>query len=359
MKPNRFPSRLLITTSLVFAAVTSAPTADAQAYCALRDPTTQIYQICPEASGFRSVVRAVDEAARDTITRRVPYPMHFTELGRHTLYIGLNGQRPVSLVQSRAERSQYGLIEVVWSFDMDLCVTGFTLQRCRARAADRAVIESEAFKKLVIGRSFQQLVELLTKDGKSLTKEGQGVVTSNPGLAVAVLRCGVKTLAAVEAVWGSDVDASRLWHHALGYFPQADNLLMLSTTPKAPTLSSLTIPIAKTGSAAPTQNIQGYAAQKDGKTVGVVSRTDSQFGPQSLSVWWGVDIDGSIMGITPNGKPDELTIESLHGLKGCSLDNINHSECSGPLQMVAAEMLTMATAYLDQTLSQTPLSGAE
>lgn len=347
MKPTRRSSCFLITLGLMTIAAAIAPNAHSQAYCALRDPVTQIYKICPKATAYRSIVRTVDETARDAIVNRVPYPMHFTELGRHTLYVGLNEQRPIRLVQSRSERSRYGLVEVVWSFDLNLRVTRFMLQRCRAPETDKQTIRNKAFKQLVAGRSGDELIALLSEDGKSLTPEARAVITGNPDLAVVILRCGIKTLAAAEAVWSSDVATSRLWHHALGYFPQTDNLLALNKPQSPPLLTVFDPDSAAIGPSTHHQSPKMYLAQKDGETLGFLSQTDCQFSQQSLSIWWGIDTNGKIMGIKSGSKLDALTKAALKNLKGHNLKTINHPDCSGPLQLIATEVLNIATAQLE------------
>ena len=60
---------------------------NAQAFCALRDPLSMIQTLVPEASGHRSITRIVDNDARETISRALPFTIHYNELGKHTLYV--------------------------------------------------------------------------------------------------------------------------------------------------------------------------------------------------------------------------------------------------------------------------------
>ena len=72
---------------LLLAVLLVADDLNAQAFCALRDPQRQINVLFPEATSFRSIVRTVDEAARSEVAERLPFSLHFNELGRHTLYV--------------------------------------------------------------------------------------------------------------------------------------------------------------------------------------------------------------------------------------------------------------------------------
>ena len=59
--------------------------AEAQAYCALRDPVQTIYQLYPAATSYRSIVATVGEARRSDIASKSGLTLHHSELGRHTL----------------------------------------------------------------------------------------------------------------------------------------------------------------------------------------------------------------------------------------------------------------------------------
>ena len=321
------------------ATVTIAPSSDAQAYCALRDPVSQIYEVCPQANSYRSVVRTIDEAARDRILNTVPYPMHFSELGRHTLYIGLDGARPVGLVQSRSERSRWGLVEVVWSFDLDLKITGFALQRCRARSSDRAVVDSEAFRSLIAGRSLDGLVELLSEDGKALAPEAAALISGNHDLAVTVLRCGIKTLAATDAAWSDDVATARLWQEALAAFPEAAALTVVAQPAGGPELE---------GSAIVPEQVKVFAVQDRGsETLGLLVFTQCRFGRDALGVWWAIDANQTLQRARAVDTADPLVAESLAALRGRGLEDMGDPlACADPLKLVAMDVLAGATDHL-------------
>ncbi len=339
----------LIAAVLGLSATLPCSDATAQAYCALRDPVSQIYSVCPEADNYRSVVRTIDESAREAITTRVPYPMHFTELGRHTLYVGIEGRRPVGLVQARSERSRWGLVEVIWSFDLDLRVADFALQRCRARSADRKEIESDAFKSLVRGRSFDELLTLVSADGKSLSPEVAGLIQGDPGLALAVLRCGIKTVAATEAAWSADVQAARLWHRALTCFPQAVKLAPLAPRDGSAVLDATQAATSAATSAVRSDGVQMFEVlDAAGERLGAVVRTDCDFGNDQMAVWWSVDAQGEIRGAQTEHGGDPLVTEALEGLRGLGMKEIGSEDsCANPLGLVAAEVLTNVTPYMD------------
>ena len=70
----------------------------AQAYCALRDPVTAIYDLYPEGTHHRSIIRTVDVNHRAEVSDQLPFTIHFDELGRHTLYVVADDRGPLGLV---------------------------------------------------------------------------------------------------------------------------------------------------------------------------------------------------------------------------------------------------------------------
>ena len=143
--------RPLITFLLSFAlAAAASSTAWAQAYCALRDPVRQVYEMYPGAKSYRSIVRTVAQKHRSIIADQLPFTMHFTELGRHTVYVALDGAKPIGLVHVRSERGQWGLVEVAWATDLDMHIVDFRFQRCRERAVK--LLDTEEFRAQLIGK---------------------------------------------------------------------------------------------------------------------------------------------------------------------------------------------------------------
>jgi hypothetical protein len=177
--------------------------AHAQAYCALRDPVQTVYQLYPTATSYRSIVATVGDDARAGISARFGLPMHQGELGRHTLYIALERGTPVGLVHVRSERTQWGLAEVAWALDFDLRVIDFRIQR--SRSTNRAVVESDAFRATIQGKTGAGLAAMVAPGGADLTTRDARMSNADRMLTVAVLTSGVKAIAASEAVWGNQI----------------------------------------------------------------------------------------------------------------------------------------------------------
>lgn len=178
----------------------------AEAYCGLRDPIATISQLYPDYTHFRSVVRTVDMTTRQKVSKKLPgMPLHFGELGRHTLYVIKKNEQTLGLVHVRSEQSQWGLVEIAWSISMDMKVNDFAFQRCRSR--DRSYFESTAFKTHYFNKDIKQLMTYFNFEQDKVTTEYAQLAEHSADLADVILRCALKTLLVTEIVWQEELAA--------------------------------------------------------------------------------------------------------------------------------------------------------
>jgi hypothetical protein len=178
--------------------------ATAQAYCALRDPAPQIYSLFPQATNFRSQVHVIDQSSRVEVGALLPFTLRARELGQHTLYIAQAAARPLGLVQVRSEPSDWGLVEIAWSLDLQGRILDYRFQRCRGGACDR--VAAGPLRAILANRDLRSLPDLLTRDGEQLSpallaQEPQSVRL----LAAVVVRSAAKTAAVTRVVWGAQL----------------------------------------------------------------------------------------------------------------------------------------------------------
>lgn len=175
----------------------------AVAYCALRDPVHAMQEFFPEFSSYRSILGVVGPELRNTLNEKLPYQTHFDEFGKHTLYVAYLDDQAIGIVHARTEKGDWGLDELVWSFNIDMTVRDFRFQRSRSRW--KAEIQSDEFKKVLQGKGFDELTQLLSEDGA----EYRGVDSSLPqgaeGIAATVVRSALKTMVVTEYVWGQEL----------------------------------------------------------------------------------------------------------------------------------------------------------
>jgi len=177
---------------------------NAVAYCSLRDPVAQISQLYPQKTNQLSIVKTVDDNIRAQVQVSLPRnDLHFSELGKHTLYVAMQGKKSLGYVHVRSEQSKWGLVEIVWAIDKDFRITNFAFQRCRSPKKKAA--EEQQFRDVFIGKNYQELRELLSTDGVTANKAVQEQAKSAPELANVVLRCALKTLLLTEILWGEEL----------------------------------------------------------------------------------------------------------------------------------------------------------
>lgn len=184
--------------------VFSLPNAYAEAYCSLRDPVAQIKKLYPQKTNQLSIVKTVDTHTRNQVKLALPSnDLHFSELGKHTLYVAMKNTQALGYVHVRSEQSKWGLVEIIWALDKNLRIINFTFQRCRS--PKRKVIDNESFKSVFIGKNYEELKVLLSSDGitaNSMLLEKAG---NAPELASVVLRCALKTLLITNILWGEEL----------------------------------------------------------------------------------------------------------------------------------------------------------
>ena len=196
-------TKLLLIATL-FMSILPSGSVNAIAYCSLRDPVAQIAELYPQKTNQLSIVKTVDDNARDQVQIALPKnDLHFSELGRHTLYIAMSGKETLGYVHVRSEQSEWGLVEIVWAIDKDLRISNFVFQRCRS--PKKKIAQQSAFKDMFIGKDYHELKEQLSEDGITAKKSVLKNAANAPELANVVLRCALKTLLLTEVLWGEEL----------------------------------------------------------------------------------------------------------------------------------------------------------
>jgi len=196
--------KLLLCLISVFGLLASSSIASGQAYCSLRDPHGALGRAFPDLESHRSIVRTVRENDRSEILDQLPFTIHPKELCNHTLYAGFDDEKHfLGLIHVRSERGRWGLTEIAWTLGSDLRVQGLRIQR--TRDLGMAYLESDEFLDQVVGKNFEELRELVSDDGKSLTIGKLEVPDDSKEIAFLALRSILKTIAATRIVWGKDL----------------------------------------------------------------------------------------------------------------------------------------------------------
>lgn len=201
---NRTAHRLLLGLLVLIAGISHPQPSDAIAYCALRDPIEAIRFLYPQADSHRSIVRAIDNDAREQILRSLSFSLHFNELGKHTLYTILDDTKPIGFVHVRSELAPWGLMEVAWALSPDLTIKNFMFQRCRSNECSPEAIA--AMLNLLADKSLEELKSYLSENGENLTAKAAELVSiDNKGFAAALVRSALKTIAVTGVTWADEI----------------------------------------------------------------------------------------------------------------------------------------------------------
>lgn len=115
------------------------------ALCAFRNPDRDVYVLFLEATGHRSIIKALDSEGQRKIEEFLGQPLDYDEGGEHTFYLILKGEEIIGIIRPHAERGRYGIVEMVWAFTLDGKIIDFVIQRSRERGTKK--LKSEEFRK--------------------------------------------------------------------------------------------------------------------------------------------------------------------------------------------------------------------
>lgn len=338
------PGNILVLTLLVWMYIPQA--AQAVAYCALRDPVDAIQSLYPEADDYYSIVRIIGPETRDHVATRLPFSLHFNELGRHTLYVATRQKQPIGIIHSRSESSAWGLVEIIWSFNTDLTIRDFRFQRCRSSNCDK--VASPAFKAQLTGKSAAQLKQLITDDGDAIRPGAVTVPDGADALALSVLRSALKTGVVTRYVWWDDLLIVRVHEIAAAGFPaayridsidelysdRAENLIAKQL------LGSTTVVNRETARA-------WRVLDEDDGLLGRVVSAELDLGEYSGTYLWAFSPDSELVDVKPAADwPSTEVRRAFTGLEGRKLSSAE--ECESAVSLAIFELGAVLQAKGDQ-----------
>ena len=176
-----------------------------QAFCALRDPSTEIYALFPTGTSYKSIVRDLSEKeVRDRIADELGIPLHFSELGKHTLYVVYNDKNPIGPVHARPELGRWGIVEVAWAMDLELNIVDFSFVRCRDMSK-KVFQEDVKARALFQGADIERLRHYMTPGSYTFNKEMHHLEENLHQFADLLLINAVKTLIVTQIAWQEDL----------------------------------------------------------------------------------------------------------------------------------------------------------
>jgi hypothetical protein len=179
-----------------------------QGYCALRHPQSKINKLYPECQNFETLISTIDDQTRLDVEQHLGFPLYFYEIGRHNLYAIKKEDDLLGIIHARSEKSKWGLVEIIWSLDLNLNVDDFAFQRCRTSSKNRLL--EDDFKKIIRGKNFTEIKAIL----KNLVNNElyQNLNENQKTLTKILLKSAIKTIALTEYSWADEIKKLRLKH---------------------------------------------------------------------------------------------------------------------------------------------------
>ena len=307
------------------------PSAQAVAYCALRDPVTTIYDLFPEANSYRSNVKTVGRGAREAVLTQLPFSLHFNELGRHTLYIAQRDGQPVGFVHARSELGEWGMTEFAWALSTDLKVLGVKVQRSRDPRMRQKVDNELAAR--VVG-----------KDLVALRKQFENLPSAQADTQLAtLLASAMKTLVITKAVWEDELPGLDIVGIAKQARIDADELVAIDVLYDPNVQKALNLIELQDSPVFDRTALVGYRLKKaNGKAVAIAVRSPFELDNPHRRLLWVISADGEIKLVHNQltGHADDDFASVVGYAPGHARD------CSSLADLAALEMATLARHHL-------------
>lgn len=128
------------------------------AICAFRNPDRDVYRLFPDATNYRSVFTELDENNRGIIEKALGQYIILSDIGTHTFYVILKGERPIGFIHPHAELGTYGNVEIIWAYNLDGSIKDYIIQRSREKRTRE--LESKDFRNQFKGKRLGDIFTL-------------------------------------------------------------------------------------------------------------------------------------------------------------------------------------------------------
>ena len=308
----------------------------AEAFCALRDPNREIRMLSPKYESYDSVIRKISQEERVKILKEVPFPIHFDELGQHTLYV-VRGKEDVSgYVHVRSEPFSWGLVRIAWMMDTNLDVIGFRFQRCRSPY--RAELESEEVLARFSGKSIRELSLLLSPDGERLRGDRFKVSEGAEELASLLIRSAIKTRVVTGIVWESEFTTYKALELSQGHFGEGAFVTTMNDNYDAVDQRELIGQGLKDSIGFTRSEVRSWSFKhKEKGTLGEVFYTPWAGGEERARLLWVFDSNGQVLAVDdPQQSLSAKSTELFQQLVGRSFTG--EEECTTASELAALEL---------------------
>jgi len=306
--------------------------ATAMAYCALRDPVNTIYELFPAADSYRSSVRTVDRGARQAVLEKLPFSLHFNELGRHTLYVAQIGKsKTLGFVHARSELEEWGITEYAWALSPKLEVAGVKVQRSR----------DPLNKSLVTTPNYANVIG---KDVEALIKQYDAAIDKKDLRLASFIASALKSIVITRSVWRDEVDVAARLGVLQQIFPGSHELQSIDKLLPEKTLKKLASLEMQSSPVFDRELLQGaLVMDARGDALGIFIEAPFTDAEPARTLWWFVGNDGLVLRVVSDQTLiSDLDFSSVVGVQPPT----ELASCSTLADLAALEISTIARSHI-------------
>lgn len=331
----------IISIMLSFILATPAQVVNAQAYCDLRDPNKGIYEMFPEATNYRSIVKLIDKSVKQKVEQRLPpQSLHFSELGKHTLYVPTKDGEVLGYLHVRSEESRWGLVEIAWAMDTDLNIVDYKFQRCRT--GKKKLLQDDMFKQQIIGKNFKTLLPLLKPGTSDIDTNKISIPKNAEELANTLLRCGLKTTLITEIAWKKEIEKITFQYKAERTYDDFASIKMISDPFSTNVVEKLEQLLSGgLGNSNTHQSKVAHVLDKNDSLVGAIYRQSTSLEGVKTDLWWTFDADRTVLAVeNASGWQNKQDEEVFNAITGKQFSD--SAKCSNRVELMALEAVIIA-----------------
>lgn len=264
-----------------------------------------VFRAFPEADAYSGIHRDITQPQRLLIEQRLPFKVHFNELGKHELLVAFRGRRPVGLVYRRTEEAEWGLTELAWHMTLDQRVVGFRFLRGRNRHIKS--LERSKLADDLGGAGSEQVARLLAAHAK---KDHDKRDPSLVSIERTTLRSAAKALAILETVWKDQIETLGDRAHGFDMFPGSSRF----------TRRTASVQLDHGGKKQAVRVKVLYAYDRDNMFLGCVVWSTGSAGIEKTPLRWAMDRNMRILVAQPTENRRDVALrKACSQLKGRKL----------------------------------------
>lgn len=178
------------------------------ASCALANPAQSIYLLFPNATNYKTLSGDIAYVGsnRTYIEKQLNIRMDINDIGTHTIYVAMVGNKPIGYMHAANEHMHTGRMSIIWAFFMDGSIKSFLIPRSDDKSIEK--INSRQFKKQFEGKNVEY--PFVLENSRRINPEYMKPVKGYEDISSVVAFSAKKTLLINSMIFKKPINSAHL-----------------------------------------------------------------------------------------------------------------------------------------------------